>query len=237
MLYVTLAALVLGIAATIAFLVVRVKEGGVRALFLKALSSSLFVIVSVTAAAAVIGKELFSFALFVCVGLVFGLMGDIWLDLKWVYPKDGDRFTFAGFGAFMIGHLFFLAGLVSTYGDAEKPLYMLLPFVIAVVIAVGIIVLEKPMKMVYGKFKSITACYACILSFMTLLSGGLALMNGFKVMTLNMMFAGGVFFLISDLILSGTYFGEGKNRPVDVITNHTTYYIAQFVIAMSILFI
>ena len=38
-----------------------------------------------------------------------------------------------------------------------------------------------------------------------------------------------------DLILSGTYFGEGKNRPVDIVTNHVTYYIAQFVIAGSLL--
>ena len=47
----------------------------------------------------------------------------------------------------------------------------------------------------------------------------------------------GVFFIISDLILSGTYFGEGKNRPVDIITNHATYYLAQFIIASAILFI
>ncbi len=56
-------------------------------------------------------------------------------------------------------------------------------------------------------------------------------------MTLNFMFAGGIFFLISDLILSGTYFGEGKNRPVDIIINHVTYYIAQFLIASSLLFL
>ena len=46
-----------------------------------------------------------------------------------------------------------------------------------------------------------------------------------------------LFASISDLILSGTYFGEGKDRPVDVITNHAAYYIAQFIIATSIAFI
>lgn len=229
--------LALGVIATIVFLVVRVREGGVKGLMLKALSSALFVSCGVTAAAKVIGNDNFGFALFVILGLIFGLMGDIWLDLKWVYPSDGDKFTFAGFGAFMIGHLFFIAGLIKTYGNFSKPAYIALPLVIAAVIAVGIIVLEKPMKMVYGKFRTITACYALILAFMTLLSGSLALMNSFKVMTLNFMFVGGVFFLISDLILSGTYFGEGKNRPVDVITNHAAYYIAQFVIASAILFI
>lgn len=38
-------------------------------------------------------------------------------------------------------------------------------------------------------------------------------------------------------ILFGTYFSTGKDRPVDVITNHATYYIAQFIIATSIFFI
>ena len=72
---------------------------------------------------------------------------------------------------------------------------------------------------------------------MTFLSGSLALMYNFKVMTLNFMFVGGLLFLLSDLILSGTYFGEGKRRPVDIITNHVSYYAAQFVIASAVMFI
>lgn len=230
-------ALALGIVSLVAFMVKRVKEGGVKALMLKGLTSALFVACACAAAGQVLESEKFNFALFVILGLVLGLMGDIWLDLKFVYPKDNDIFTFAGFGAFMIGHVFFLAGLFKNFADFSKPLYLILPLIISIVIAAGIIVLEKPMKMKYGKFKTITAVYACILAFMTLLSGSLALMNSFSVMTLNMMFAGGVFFLISDLILSGTYFGEGKNRPVDIITNHTTYYVAQFLIAAAIMFL
>ena len=56
-------------------------------------------------------------------------------------------------------------------------------------------------------------------------------------MTLTLMFAGLVLFLVSDLILSGTYFGEGKNRPVDVVSNHVTYYFGQFLIALSLLYL
>lgn len=229
--------LALGIIATVAFMVIRVKEGGVKAALIKAFASTLFVGTGCAAAASVLGSDNFTFALFVIMGLVLGLMGDIWLDLKWVYPKDNDIFTFAGFGAFMIGHFLFIAGLFMNYADFSKPAYILIPAALALVLAIGVIVLEKPMKMVYGKFKAITGVYGFVLAFMTFLSGSLALMNNFKAMTLNFMFVGGVFFLISDLILSGTYFGEGKRRPVDIITNHTAYYIAQFVIAASILFI
>ena len=49
--------------------------------------------------------------------------------------------------------------------------------------------------------------------------------------TLWLFFTGAVLFLISDLILSGTYFGTGKRRPKDVISNHIFYYAAQYLIA------
>lgn len=229
--------LALGIIATIAFLVKRVKEGGVKAAMLKAFASTLFIATGVAAAASVIGADKFSFALFVVMGLVMGLMGDIWLDLKWVYPETNDTYTFAGFGSFMIGHFFYLAGLFIHYADFSKPLYIVIPAVIALLLGGGVVILEKPMKMVYGKFKAITGVYGFVLGFMTLLSGSLALMHNFKEMTLNFMFVGGVLFLLSDLILSGTYFGEGKRRPVDIVTNHVAYYAAQFVIASAVLFI
>ena len=229
--------LALGIIATISFLVIRVKTGGVKAALIKALASTLFVGTSCAAAMTVLGSDKFSFAILVVMGLVLGLMGDIWLDLKWVYPGDNDIFTFAGFGAFMIGHFLFIAGLFKNYVDFSQPMYIVVPALLALALGVGVVILEKPMKMVYGKFKAITGVYGFVLAFMTFLSGSLAIMNGFKEMTLNFMFAGGVFFLISDLILSGTYFGEGKRRPVDIVTNHTAYYIAQFVIASAVLFI
>ena len=230
-------ALILGIAATVVFLVKRVKEGGVKAAMLKAFASTLFIATGVAATACVIGTDKFSFALFVIMGLVMGLMGDIWLDLKWVYPEANDTYTFAGFGSFMIGHFFYIAGLFIHYADFAKPLYIVIPAVIALLLGGGVVILEKPMKMVYGKFKAITGVYGFVLGFITFLSGGLALMNNFKVMTLNFMFVGGVLFLLSDLILSGTYFGEGKRRPVDIVTNHVAYYAAQFVIASAVMFI
>ena len=229
-------ALALGIVATIAFLVKRVKEGGVKAAMLKAFASTLFVATGVAAASTVIGYRI-SIALFIVMGLVMGLMGDIWLDLKWVYPDSNDTYTFAGFGSFMIGHFFYLAGLFIHYADFSKPLYIVIPAVVALLLGGGVVILEKPMKMVYGKFKAITGVYGFVLGFMTFLSGSLALMHNFEEMTLNFMFVGGVLFLLSDLILSGTYFGEGKRRPVDIVTNHVAYYAAQFVIASAVLFI
>ena len=116
-------------------------------------------------------------------------------------------------------------------------LHLILPVVFAVIFTVGVLVLEKPMKVKYGNFKTIVVCYSFILALMMGMSGSLAIMHSFKNMTLNLMFVGGIFFVVSDLILSGTYFGEGKERPVDLISNIVIYYIAQFAIAFSVLFL
>ena len=229
--------LAFGIISCVVFNYHRVKEGAVKALLTKGLTSVLFVSCGAAAAASNIQSSDIMFALFVIVGLVFGLMGDIWLDLKWMCPDDNETYTFAGFGSFMTGHIVYIIGLFAFFADFSKPLYIVIPAVLALILITIVILLEKPLQLCYGKFKPISFVYGFILIFMTLLSGSFAYMNGFENMTLNFMFAGGVFFLISDLILSGTYFGEGKNRPVDIVTNHVSYYIAQYLIASSLLFI
>ena len=48
--------------------------------------------------------------------------------------------------------------------------------------------------------------------------------HGWRVPALNLLFAGGVLFALSDLVLSGTYFGEGKERPVDLILNYLNFH-------------
>ena len=69
-----------------------------------------------------------------------------------------------------------------------------------------------------------------------MISGSLALAHGWKEAPLNLLFIGGVFFAISDLILSGTYFGVGKERSIDLALNYITYYSAQFLIASALVF-
>lgn len=228
--------LVLGLISLIVFLKMRVKESTVKAAMVKSFTSVFFIATAV-AATAVSGGADIVYSFLIIMGLLFGLLGDIWLDLKWVYPKDNDTYTFAGFLAFAVGHILFLTGLISKFATTDTWLYVVIPIVASIVISLGNVMLEKPMKMKYGKFKLITFIYGAILFSMTLVSLGLSIATGFSEMTVVFMFIGGVLFLLSDLILSGTYFGEGKDRPIDIILNHVLYYVAQFVIAASLIFL
>ena len=54
-----------------------------------------------------------------------------------------------------------------------------------------------------------------------------------------MFFAAMIAFLISDFLLSGTYFGiteKDRKNQVAITFNHSIYYIAQYLIALSLAF-
>lgn len=223
----------LGVITLIFYVKEKLKAYNITELILKSAVSVLFM---ATAVAAAFSAGMGSFGALVIVGLLLGLMGDVWLDLKFVYPDDDTVYTFAGFWSFAIGHVMFISALLINYADFSKPLFVIIPALLAVIGGVGNVFAGPIMKLEYGKFKGITMLYGSILFYMLLLAGSLALMNGWQCTTLNLMFFGGVAFAISDIVLSGTYFGVGKERPVDIILNYIFYYGAQFTIAFAILF-
>lgn len=228
------ASLVLGLGALCFFLKLRVKKCSAQATVSKAFVSVFFILSWIVTAYV---KDMAPFAAFVGAGLVFGLLGDIWLDLKFCYEPDNDFYTKMGFLSFAIGHGFYVAGVVFG-ASAFKPIAILPACGVALVAALVVYFGEKAMKLEYGSYKIISTLYGAVLFFMAAFAFFVALFAGFKEnMNLVVMAIGGVLFVLSDLILSGTYFGKGKDRPVDVITNHVFYYAAQFVIAASVLFL
>ena len=229
-------ALLLGVVMLTLFLRLRVKKSTPKATFFKALTSVCFLL---TWMAAAFFTRVSYFAAFVGVGLVMGLLGDIWLDLKFCCPKeDEDAYTKFGFLSFGIGHVFFVLAVILGTVGGFKPIAFLPACGVAVVAALVVFFGEKAMKLKYGAYKIISTVYGAVLFFMAAFAFFSALFSGFAANRhLIVMAVGGVFFILSDLILSGTYFGEGKNRPVDIVTNHVFYYAAQFVIASSVLFL
>lgn len=224
--------LALGILFTALYVREKLTAYTIKAVLLKTTCSMFFMGIAVSSA---VLNWTGTYSALMIVGLLFGLLGDIWLDLKYVYPDDDALYTYSGFTVFGIGHIFFISALLLRFADFSKPWYLIIPAIIGLIIGFGAIAIAPIMKLDYGKFAGITKAYGSLLGAFAALSGSLAIMNGFKVASLDIMFIGAVSFLLSDLVLSGTYFG-GKERPIDIKLNYIFYYGGQFLIALSLLF-
>lgn len=166
-------------------------------------------------------------------GLVMGLVGDIYLDLKYVYPKTSTMYTFIGFGAFILGHIFYLIFLLRQHGPLGTGL--VISIIIGIIAGIGIYVTPRLMKLDYGQFRIISSAYAALLVFLTVYALCVMIAH-FSAATL-LFFLGILLFLFSDLVLSQIYFGEGKNTPQYSLVNHASYYLGQILIAASLFFL
>ena len=224
--------LILGAIFTTIFVIDKIHKYSVGETILKAFASLCFVALA-TYHSFLRGASFFS--MMVILALVFGLLGDIWLDLKYVYKENSKIYTYAGFICFGLGHVLFIIGMFKQFYIPGNFWYVILPFVFGLLMACCTLLIEKPMKLNYGKMKIIVFVYGLLLFSMFGTAFSLYVLSGFKSLTLLLMSIGGCLFATSDLILSGTYFGNGKERAVDIATNVATYYAAQFIIAFSIL--
>lgn len=219
------------------FLFFRVKEKRVTATVFKGLVSLMFI------ATAIVSWQTSQnprnmFGLFVVIGLIFGLLGDIFLDLKYVSTKKETLFTVLGFIAFGFGHIFFFSGLFTYFFDFSfSPLYIIVPVLISIVLTVVSLLMEKFTPIKYKKMKPCVIVYGFLLFFVTSIYFSAAIQGGFHNVTVITMAFGFVLFALSDLILNNTYFAPNCNTPVFIISNHIIYYIAQFVIAISLFYL
>lgn len=228
----------LGAVSLISFLVNFNKKRTVMGVFNKMTVSIFFILTAFFGILQSMDKigdpSITKYGLLILVGLVFGMLGDIYLDQKWVYPDDNKKYLYAGFITFGIGHLFYMTAIAVR--AQLKLTQVLLGCCVGLVVVIVNVFIEKFTPQDFGEYRPIVMLY-------TLLVGstpGVALMAAiathgdpaFIVFTV-----GAVFFLISDIILSPMYFSEGKNTPINFVLNHVTYYIGQYMFALSILFL
>lgn len=211
--------------AAIFFIWVRVTQQPIHGLLAKTFASMVFVAMG---GVALIVSPGFTYAPMFLLGLAFGMVGDILLDLKRAHSEHESLYLITGMIAFGLGHAAYLIGVIF-YANVDLLLPALVSLPIAAVLAVGSVVTAKKMMHAnFGKFLGISTGYAFILSYMTVLSIWLAILNH----ALILMAVGMVLFLLSDLVLSVMYFVEGKKEDkLLVVVNHGLYYAAQIVIA------
>ncbi len=231
MLYV---ALTLGLCAVILFNIKRRPSVPVETVTIKGIASFLFILTGLIAMAEnpALPKYMGAFTI---AGACLGLIGDIVLDLKFVYPDDGDKYLKIGFLSFLFGHLFYSASLISAYGlNKTNIIFAVGGFLLHLLF---VLVSDKILKIDFGKFKGITAVYIGIVGATLGLSVSISMTE--HAVNTRMFVVAMIAFLVSDFLLSGTYFGlEEKDRKnqVAITLNHSIYYIAQYLIVLSLAF-
>ena len=237
MLYVTL---VLFLSFWSLFIISIVKKQRIKGFYFKGFTSLAFILIFAVGVydlyvknngmnLSFIDKKHILFTIFVALGLVCGLLGDLFLEVQYFYKEKKNSQIFSGMVAFFIGHVFYIIAISSLIGFNYLSIIVGLVFTIAVVIG-GFI-----LKMNFGKLKLPSYLYTFIIFTMVGQSLFLAIDSQFSLFSVVLM-SGALLFGISDLLLAPIYF-KGEKRVSFVIANLATYYLAQLLIAISILFI
>lgn len=209
------------------FMFFRQKNSKFRTLGFKATAGVFFIMTALMANLNNSANPVYA-TLIICGG-VFGVMGDVFLALKGIAPEHFKKLVAVGMLYFAFGHVFyFVAVLVST----EISLYSFLIGLIFVAIALIAFNTKRFERMGKMKIPCLVYYYVLSITLIQALFGMLASMQTFSII----FFVGTLFFFISDTLLSFMYFGGAKGKAVSIV-NLSTYYVAQLLIALSILFI
>ena len=159
-------------------------------------------------------------------GLVMGLIGDELLAMRRVHPERREIFFICGTAAFALGHVFYLRAMWSVDSGAwlfAVPIFALL------FVAAGAYILRQ--KLDAGRLFAPGVAYIVLVTAVAAMGTAL-LLRGQGRLGLRLAL-GGVSFLLSDSVLCAAAFGEEKPRHANWVI-HTSYYVAQLLIAWSI---
>lgn len=216
---------ILGMAIQAAFIAVEHKEKYVGAVCLKGSASLVFIMIGIIAYAAAGDK---SFAKPVLIGLILGGVGDVFLNLRFVFEKAGQKIFLVGIAAFLAGHILYLAALIP---QSEN---LLVCIVVGVIVAAAILAYIFKTMEVKLAFKIFGIFYIGAVVLMTAVAiGNLVAAPS----TARWLYAiGAVLFTVSDVVLIFNTFGSETKFSLR-ITNLSLYYLGQLLIANSLFFI
>lgn len=206
----------------------HVKEDASKRLVCKLIASLLFCAVGF--AALYIKGSFSAYGIFVMAALVLGLLGDIFLCMKGLAADNKVMFFNAiGFFCFMMGHIAFATIFLSV---VKFKLYIL-PVMLAGIVAPGLLMLFKVLNA--RKLNIALLIYGAVIGVMVMAAVNIyANYPGTTVGALSLTAA--ILFAVSDLTLSVREFGNFKNKAPLIFIVLSTYYIAQCLFAITIVF-
>ena len=196
------------------------REKYIAAAFLKGLASLSFVMVGLMAGNGGQTTRL------IVLGLIFGCIADILLNLRSVFQSKGQMIFLLGILGFLSGHIIYLAAILPM---AEN---------VILCISIGIILTAVLMAWIFTKitankaFKIFGVIYIAVIVILNCaaVSSFIALQSPFT----GLFCTGTFLFLISDIVLILNTFGK-ESRLTFRYINLILYYSGQLLIAWSLL--
>ena len=111
---------------------------------------------------------------------------------------------------------------------------VLIAAVVSVIIGVLTVASANLMKVHYGAYRRIVQMLYYMICFVNISIIAVFVTHFQKAYVI--MAIGSVLFLLSDAVLSNTFFGRGKDKPIHLFVNHFLYYAGQYLIAASVMF-
>ncbi len=203
------------------FIFTEHREKYLLADILKGSASLIFVLIGLKAYQTVN----FAFNRQLLIGLVFGLIGDVLLNLRYVFPKQGQKIFLIGIVAFLIGHIMYLLALIP---QARHILwYCAIPGAVAAACLLAYIFKTMEVK---KAFKIFGIFYLGAVFILTAIAIGIAIFTPSRRAIIYAV--GAILFTASDVILIFNTF-SGVTRFSMRIMNLTLYYLGQILIAVS----
>ncbi len=214
-----------------AFLFVRCTKGaGPLALALKSIASIIFVFAGIYATYK-IGLSLAN--MFIVFGLILALFGDIVLDLKVAYPEQVKPYLNTGMISFSCSSAMYIVATILIWNGLKNfVLACVGSFAIALLFAIVVLLLAKPLKLDFKGYKVQTVVYSTLVA----MAGILSLFISFYVPGFAIFAVGVLLVLVSDLVLSLMYFGGKQDSKVLCIINHIFYYIGELMVVAYLFF-
>jgi len=209
------------------FIYIESKKKYIPAVFLKGSASLCFLSVGIVAFINSINKV---FSTLVLTGLILGLVGDVLLNLRFVFKKNSNVIFLGGTASFLFGHILYI---IALFKIAEiKFIYAPLITSFAILFIVGYFIF-KVLKVKNG-MKIFGCIYILIVSlFMSVAIYNLASVKSNLTILTSV---GSMLFFASDVILIFNSFGEHPRLSLRA-SNLLLYFVGQILIATSLLFI
>lgn len=202
------------------------QERFTKALIFKGIASMCFVIFG---AVGCFTNPLTASTVIIFIGLCFGIFGDEVIALCQVYPRYDKQAFIGGGSLFLVGHVLYIVSLFLL----GKISWIALIISAVLIVALGGFY-EKRRKFLTADMKAPLTIYLGIVVFVTALAIGVFVKQGIAVA--GLLAIGGALFTVSDNILFAYKLGENPKFKQNVVL-HVAYYLAQFAIAWSILFL